>query len=474
MSLLAVLAALWPIFAGLTACALIGAGVGGLAGDGGQPWVYLIAALVYGSIAAALRAMRTLFQSVGDAREVVLFVVLAWLTAPLAAAPMMLLASGVDGPVRALFEAVSALTTTGASVMADPRSEASAFIVWRVSLGWFGGLGAFATAVSVLSSVYSSGPGARRFSTIWSRGIGFTGMARPVAALATVLAGVSFAVFAGCLAGGAGWRDALVLALTAPVTNGFTILEGSVLETAGPLGVACVAGGALVGALSAPTLLVVRARDIRDALADRENTALFAAIGLAALFIAFDSGDWLLALPDAASLMSTYGLALGGGERGLGDLAHSAVIAGAMIGGAAVSTAGGVKLGRLLLLGAYVNRSLFLLSHPAGVAPVSYRGRRVTLNAFLGAWVYFALFALALGLVATGLGMMNMPADAAFAASAAALSNAGPVLGHVAGPEHGWGQMGSGALALSSFAMILGRVEILALLVFVNPAALMR
>ena len=104
------------------------------------------------------------------------------------------------------------------------------------------------------------------------------------------------------------------------------------------------------------------------------------------------------------------------------------LIALALVGGSALSTAGGVKLIRILLLFRHFETDLLRLTHPSRTVPVVFRGQVIPDEAFLSIWMYFFGYTFVFGMGILSLSAVGLDFETAVTASAASLSNMGPLL----------------------------------------------
>jgi trk system potassium uptake protein TrkH len=143
----------------------------------------------------------------------------------------------------------------------------------------------------------------------------------------------------------------------------------------------------------------------------------------------------------------------------------------ATMGGGVASTAGGVKLLRSFALFQHGVAEMRQLGHPSAVSPRRSGPHRISFTGALLAWLFVMLFLLTLGLTALALGTEGIGLADGLAAAVAALTNTGPLYAVMAEP---------GSPPLSAFsptarlilcvAMVLGRVEVLAVVALANPA----
>jgi len=143
----------------------------------------------------------------------------------------------------------------------------------------------------------------------------------------------------------------------------------------------------------------------------------------------------------------------------------------ALVGGSALSTAGGLKIIRIILLFKHLETDISRMSHPSRVLQVKFKGRAIEDRAFLSIWMYFFGYTLVFGAGIVFLGISGLSFSDATTVSAAALGNIGPLL-PASLPESGllWAKMSDLQMWVSSVLMLIGRVEVLAVLVLMTPS----
>ena len=141
-----------------------------------------------------------------------------------------------------------------------------------------------------------------------------------------------------------------------------------------------------------------------------------------------------------------------------------------MIGGGVATTAGGVKLLRVYAL--YLNglREMERLVHPNSVGRSGGQGRRIRRNGAFVAWVFFMLFAMTLALIIAALTATGTDFENAVVLSIAALSTTGPLITSAAEAPVSLVAMSPAGKLILSAAMVLGRLEMLAIIAIANPA----
>ncbi len=141
----------------------------------------------------------------------------------------------------------------------------------------------------------------------------------------------------------------------------------------------------------------------------------------------------------------------------------------AVIGGGVATTAGGVKLLRVYALYRHGEREIERLVHPSSVGGAGVQARKLRRQGAQIAWIFFMLFALSIAVTMLGLSLTGLDFEASTIFSVAALSTTGP-LAAVAG-EHPllWAELDPIAQAIAAAAMVLGRLETLAIIALLNP-----
>jgi len=214
--------------------------------------------------------------------------------------------------------------------------------------------------------------------------------------------------------------------------------------------------------MTVPLVLFVRhwigTIDIEDTVNTQEALrALWGAVFTVLSFLSttgFESADWQASR--AWSGLGAPGLIL----MGL-----------AMIGGGVATTAGGVRLLRVYALYLHAHREFERLVHPSSVGRASGTGRRIRRQGAYIAWIFFMLFALTLTTVTAALAAAGLDFEAALILALAGLSTTGPLITSATEEPIRLIELSAFGKLVFSGAMVLGRVETLALVALINPAA---
>ncbi len=380
----------------------------------------------------------------------------------------------------ALFESVSGITTTGATVLSGLDTLPRGFLLWRAMQHWLGGIGIVVIAIAILP--FLSIGGMRLFKTEssdWSDKV--APRAGSVAkSVGVVYLALSLLCASGYLLGGMGWFDAITHAMSTVSTGGFANYDASFGHFAEmPVILWTAVIFMLLGGMPF-TLYVALLRNRRvDLFRDQQVRGfLTSAVAISlTLFIALlfagetRTTDQLFthAVFNVVSILTTTGFA--STDYTLwGPFAVAIFFIIAFIGGCSGSTSGGLKIFRLQIGVVLLNHQLKQLLHGNGIFTQKYNGRRISdeLVSSITAFSFFFLITIAvltLLLAALGLDLVT-----ALTGAASAVANVGPGLGPIIGPAGNFQPLPDTAKWLLSIGMLIGRLEIMTVLVLFTSA----
>ncbi len=377
----------------------------------------------------------------------------------------------------ALFESVSGLTTTGASILAQVETLPHGVLFWRSYSLWVGGMGVLMLTIAVMPNV--SGHNAHLISAE-SPGPSYTKLMPRMADTARMLYGIYVALTMLLtlllVLTGMPVFDALIHALGTAGTGGFSNKNLSMAAYANPWAEVLI----MVFMFLFGTNFLVFFRLLhgwgRNALRNDELIAYYA-LGLGAtLLIAVDIlpmyGDVWTALRHSgfqvSSIMSTTAYATVD-FNAWPSFARSVLLLLMLIGGSAGSTAGGIKVVRLVLMGRAVSREVHHTLNPRSVKVIRLNGQTVPEETVRRVGIYLFVY---FGLLMGGTLLASLDGHdflSCFSATASCLSNIGPGLSLV-GPMGNFGMFSPGVKVLMSVLMLLGRLEFFPMLVLFSPA----
>lgn len=423
-------------------------------------------------------------QEVMRKRDGFLFVTLAWVLASFFAGLPFLFAGSFDNMASAFFEAMSGLTTTGASAMADVEIMPHCILLWRALTHWLGGAGIVLLFIALIQPGSNTGEGAVILKSEYSGNV----LAERVAARSEENAAAVFRVYlvltAACILAlrltGMDLFDTVCHALATVSTGGFSTKNLSVGHFNNPAAEWVIAVFLFLSSLNMALyyLFFVRRR-FRKVLRDNE-LCLFTIITVVATVLItvslrqnfYQQEGWLyslrLAFFQVASIISTGGFATADFDQ-WPDLARLLLLALLFVGGCAGSTAGGIKVNRFHIAFAGAGAQLRSVIRPHSVHKVHYNGHAVNQDALYAVGVFIFLY---LMLAAAGcllLTMMGLDWLEAFVAALTALSNVGPGIGSM-GPVGNYAAVPALGKYLLSFLMLAGRLELYTVLALFLPS----
>ena len=400
--------------------------------------------------------------------ELLLIMVLFWAVLPAMAALPLIGATQIHTLLAAYFEAVSALTTSGGTVLTVPQVETPSILIWRSLLSWLGGLWTLIFAVAVLAP-FGIGGLTLIGSPLLQHEEGAPLSSRlgrplrlilPVYLLFTVLGVIALLAF------GSPALEAFCLAMTSISTSGMTLRDGSLFAYTGFGQQFVISLLCLIGSISVPILVMVTlGRRARGNFPVTEMRAFFIIIA-GYIFVTLMTQSQmhpLTALFQALSLQSTAGFNFVEGQ-GIGAWPTVWVMLPVLVGGMALSTTGGIKVMRVIILIKDIGSELGKLIYPSSIQPLSLEGRRLEQSDFSAAWAYMAVFLLFISLGVLLLGLFGMGLEAAWPVVLGALTNSLAITGHLQTPIV-YASMSDALQITVTLLMIAGRIELLVLMV---------
>lgn len=374
----------------------------------------------------------------------------------------------------AMFESVSGLTTTGATVLSNLDVIPRSILYYRMQLHLLGGMGIIVLAIAILPMLGVGGIQLARMETAGP--VKDTRLKPRMTQTAKTLWSIYVGLVVICAlcywAAGMTLFDAIGESYSTISTGGFSLHDSSFAfyhsYTIDMIAIVFMILGATNFALhfkflqTLNPMIYIRDSELRTYIG---GIIVITAIVTVALTLTgyFDSHHIALvqALFSIVSVSSTTGFTLSHFAQWPGFMPIMMMFI-ALVGGCASSTSGGFKVIRLQVLMSVVRRELFHLAHPRAVKAVKVGGKSVSPVVIQSVWAFTAAFvtifvALLLALMATGL-----PLETAFGALASCLSNTGAGIGGVASS---FVDVNSSAMWMLIVAMLLGRLEIFTILV---------
>jgi len=409
-------------------------------------------------------------------QQAFLLTALVWVALPVFGALPFVLGHPQASYTDAFFEAMSGLTTTGATVFFDLETMPRGVLLWRALLQWFGGVGIVVVAMVFLPILKVGG-----MQFFRSEAFDLAGDILPRAVeVAGSLFWIYVALTVGCMLGysaaGMSSFDALAHAMTTVSTGGLGTRDDSFASF--PPASHYVAVVFMVLAALPFLRFMQRSRGVaRPLLADIQIQAFCAIVLVVSAAVALSLiGQGLLTGEQAfrESLFNVTSIMTGTGYasadfNGWGGFPVALFFIVALIGGCAGSTSCSAKVFRYQILFAALLQQIRRIHNPSGVFPLRYDRRVVDPEVLSSVMAFFFVFVSALAVWAMLLSMLGLDALTAISGAVAALANVGPGLGPVIGPAGNYAGLPDAAKWILSAGMLLGRLEFLSILVLLTP-----
>jgi trk system potassium uptake protein len=414
-------------------------------------------------------------------RDGALLVVLSWLSMAAAGALPLMLEVDDMSFTDAFFEAMSALTTTGATVMTGLDVLPQSLNVWRHAMQWYGGMGLIVLAVAILPMLGLGGmqmfkaemPGLVKETKLTPR------ITQTAKYMWLIYAGLTVLCILMLRLVGMDWYDAVCHGFSAMALGGFSTRDANISSFNSVAIELVLMAFMLIGALNFAThFSALRGRSVRPYLLDPEARWVWGTLAAAVLVLstymywAADHADYWSALREVAFNTVSIGTATGYSASDFGAWPLFAGLSLLLLGAVTSSSGsvgGGIKMVRSQILVRQAARQLLLISHPRAIRPLVL-GRQIVGNevvlAVLGFMLLYGatLVLFTLLMLATGLDFLT-----AFSGVLACLNNIGPALG-LLGPSLNYQILSDAQTWVLAFVMLAGRLELLTVFVLLTPA----
>ncbi|MNF25046.1 Trk system potassium uptake protein TrkG [compost metagenome] len=410
-------------------------------------------------------------------RDMYMLTVSSWLLVCIFASLPFMLAQRMS-LADAIFESMSGITATGATVLSGLDSMSPGILIWRSLLHWLGGIGFIAMAVAILPMLRIGGM--RLFQTESSDRSDKVMPRSHMVAKYMVAAYVGISLLS-CLAlwlAGMGLFDAINHTMSAIATGGFSTSDSSIGNWPQPavhwVTVVVMILGSLpfvlyVSTLRGNFLALFKDQQVHGFLAILVSTWL----ALGTWYSLSTELHWLEAVRHVAvnttSVMTTTGFALGDYTL-WGGFAGMLFFYLGFIGGCSGSTAGGLKIFRFQVAYTLLKANLLQLVHPRAVIKQQYNRHRLDEDIVRSILTFSFFFTITIAALALALTLCGLDWITALSGAASTVSGVGPGMGPIIGPAGNFSSLPDTAKWLLTAGMLLGRLEILTVLVLLMPA----
>ena len=398
-----------------------------------------------------------------------------WVILPLFGALPFIIGATEARFVDAFFEAMSGLTTTGSTVFTGLDDLPKGLLIWRGILQWLGGIGIIVVAMVFLPELRVGGMQIFRSEAFDTMGKILPRAGQIASQISVIYVGITLACALTYLTLGMNTFDATVHALTTVSTGGFANYDASFGVFSGPpeyaaslfMFLAALPFVRYVQLINGNPFALHRDPQIRGFV-----LTIAALVGMVIGSLYLDFGyHWEQSLREG--LFNIISIISGTGFASVdymewGGFPVAIFFFTGLIGGCAGSTACSIKIFRYQLLFASIRAQLQRIRSPHGVFTPRYDGRPVTADVLISVMSFFMFFTVTLGLVSVALGMTGLDFVTSVSGAGAALGNIGPGLGEIIGPAGNFKTLNDPAKWILVAAMLIGRLELMAVYVILT------
>jgi len=460
-----------------TVCLLLPLAVS-LSGDGLDKVAFIITAALTGIVGQMLSMLPNDGRKM-QARDGYATVALCWIVMSAFGALPYVFSGAIPNYIDAFFETVSGFTTTGATVLTEIESLPRGILFWRAQTQWMGGVGVL---VLILALLPKAGEGSVYLMRAESPGPIKSKLVPKVGDTAKILYSIYLTLTAAeiiCLRiAGMNWYEAITHAFTTISTGGFSVKNASIAAYNSMAVDWIIIVFMFLSGVNFSLLYFAVRRNFKAVFQSEElrfYTCLIfgSAVLITANLVAMGGRElnfktFTDALFQVVTVATTTGYATV--DYALWPTFACVIIFMLMVTGAcAGSTAGGVKSIRVILLFKNLRREVHRILHPREVQTIRVDGERVEEDVLTSVTLFFFAYIAIFLVGAIVVSWDNVGFTEALSAALTCLGNVGPALGTM-GPTGNFSALSGLSKVVLSFCMLLGRLEILPLLLLAIPS----
>lgn len=409
------------------------------------------------------------------AKDGFIITALAWIVMALVGAVPFVISGDIPSYIDAVFETVSGFTTTGASILTNVEAMSRSMLFWRSFTHWIGGMGVLVFIMAIIPNLTDRSIHIMRAEMpgpVIGKLVPRVKDTAKILYLIYIFLTVLEAVL--LLAGGMSLFDSLVHTFGTAGTGGFGTKADSIASYS-PYCQWVIAIFMLIFGVNFNLYYLLLLRRIRTALKSSELwcyiSIVFVSVAAITVNIAPIYKNFSTALRNStfqvASIISTTGFANADFDLWPG-LSKAILLLLMFCGACAGSTAGGLKVSRVVMLFKSVTKEIRKMLHPRSIGKVHFEGKSVEDSTLSGVSTYFVIYMICFFMIFLLISFEPFGLESNFSAVAACFNNIGPGFSAV-GPTASYAGYTGFSKIILSFAMLLGRLEIFPIVVFLSP-----
>ena len=411
-------------------------------------------------------------------KEAFIITVLSWLLLTFLCAVPFLYTEVNLGIVDALFESMSGVTTTGATILSNLETLPKGILIWRAFLQWLGGIGIVVIALFILPFLRIGGMQLFHLEGDDPYDKSLPKISSVIKKIFAIYFILTFTLIFLYYIFGMMLFDAISHSFSTISTGGFSTYDNSFAFFNNDKILLIAIIFMILGSLPFLVLVQTSKKNLFAIFKDHQVRVfiliLFIAIVLILYFAnSFIEGNYLNKLItvsfNSISIISGTGYVSENFEN-WGNYASVLFLILMFIGGCAGSTTGGLKVFRFQILFKYINSHLMKILKPHSIIVSRFNDKNINETTYESVMSFFFLYILTFFSSALLLSFSGLDFLTCISAAASTISNVGPGLGPIIGPEGNYGILDSYSKIILIATMFLGRLELLTILVLLLPS----
>ena len=447
--------------------------------DNNNNWLgFMMSAALTSFIGVTLILITRGKKEIIEIKSTFLLVTLSWIILSIFSSLPFLFSQNNLGITESFFESVSGLTTTGSTTINNIQDASRGLLLWRAILQWLGGIGIIVSAVSILPSLGVGGMQLFRLESsdssekLLPRA---TSIATEITVLYLFLSGLCAIAY---WFSGLSIFDSIIHSMTTIATGGFSSQQGSIGAYNNlSLEIMCIL---FMIFSSLPFVLYLKAIRGKPYLIFKDEQVqgffkiLISSILIIILYLSFlEDFDFFSSLRsvifNVTSILTGTGFSTDSYDN-WGTPVIVVFLCITFIGGCAGSTTCGIKVFRIQVIFKNSKQMIAKLISPNRVTNHKYNGENLSLEIIESVMTFLFIFILTFFVISFILALTGLDLLTSMSASATSISNVGPGLGNIIGPNYNFSELSNIAKWVLSFGMLAGRLEFLTFLVIFSKS----
>ena len=439
-----------------------------------MPFVYSIGLTL---LAAVILGIKKPKNDVVFARESFISVSLGWLLLSFFGALPFYISGSIPNIIDCIFETVSGFTTTGATILNTVETLPKSILFWRAFTHWIGGMGVLVfllmlTQISEGNAMYIMraevpGPSVGKLAPrMRSNSLILYGIYTALTVLEAVILTIE----------GQSVFDAVTNAMSTAGTGGFSVRDMGIAAYGSPAVEWTIAVFMLLFGINFNLYYLILFGRIKQVFASEELKVYTGIIAAATLTVGINVMNYYGSFGDSirkaffqvTSVISTTGFS-NVEFMNWPQLSRAVILVLLFTGACAGSTAGGIKISRIIIMAKVVYRSIHQLAHPHEVSCIKFEGKVVDRETRSFVCTYMTTFFVILFLSTFAVMFQGHDFETSFSAMLSCFNNVGPALGLV-GHSGNYNIFNDGIKLFMSLIMLVGRLEIFPMLILFMPS----